>query len=46
MKQYAMLRKEVFQDAALKPSGAMPENADEKSEAVSEADRSDLERAP
>ena len=38
MKHYAMARKEVFEDAALKPSGAMPENADEKSEAESEAD--------
>ena len=37
MKHYAMARKEVFKDAALKPSGAMPENADEKGEAESEA---------
>ena len=31
----------MLEEAALKPSGAMPENADEKSEADSEADRSD-----
>tara|TARA_R110002049_G_scaffold4601_5_gene32823 strand:+ start:1140096 stop:1140215 length:120 start_codon:yes stop_codon:yes gene_type:complete len=33
MKHDVMTRKEVFEDAALKPSGVMPENADEKSEA-------------
>ena len=41
MKHYAMARKEIFEAAAVKPSGSMPEGASppaEKGEAETEAD--------